>query len=64
MAITRITLDGKYLAQCQQCGEWAELHPETISADLFFETLEADFSCCGQRQSAKFILEKDAIYYH
>jgi len=64
MAITRISREGKYLAQCQQCGVWVELHPETVRADLFFEILEADFSCCGLRQSARFILEKDAIYYH
>lgn len=64
MAITRITREGQYLAQCQQCGVWVELHPETVRADLFFEILEADFSCCGLRQSARFILEKDAIYYH
>ncbi len=64
MASTRITREGKYLAQCQQCGVWVELHPETVRADLFFEILETDFSCCGLRQSASFILEKDAIYYH
>lgn len=64
MPITRITVEGEYLAQCQQCGVWVELHPKTVRADLFFEILEADFCCCGLGQSARFILEKDAIYYH
>jgi hypothetical protein len=64
MNITRITADGKYLAQCRQCGTWVELYPETTKGDIFFEVHKADFHCCGLPQTATFFLEKDTVDFH
>lgn len=63
MARTKI-VDGTYLAQCEKCGAWVELRPETREADLFFEFLHSEFQCCGLTQSAPFILEKDSNDFH
>lgn len=64
MTISSITADGKYRAQCRQCGAWVEVHPETVKADLFFEILRADYCCCGVHQSAQFTVEKDSLDFH
>ena len=64
MTVTHITKDGKYLAQCRQCGAWVELQPETAQADLFFAMRQAEFSCCGLKQVANFTEEKDEIDFH
>lgn len=64
MTITRITADGKYLAQCQQCGAWVELHPQAYGTEIFFEVLQANFDCCGLQQSATFTIEKDTLEFH
>jgi len=61
---TRITGDGKYLAQCRKCGTWREVHPQTQGSDLFFEVLEAGFQCCDLPQSATFTQEKDTLDFH
>jgi hypothetical protein len=64
MSVTKITRDGKYLAQCSICGTWIEVHPQTHKAELFFEVLEAGFQCCGRQQSATFTREKDTLDFH
>jgi len=64
MTLTRITGDGKYLAQCGKCATWLEVHPETLRTELFFEVLQAGFQCCGLQQSATFTKEKDTIDFH
>lgn len=64
MTVTRITGDGKYLAQCRKCKAWVEVHPETLRAELFFEVLQAAFQCCGLQQSATFTEEKDTVDFH
>ena len=63
-ASTRITADGRYLAQCRQCRAWVELSPEAAGAEIFFEVLQADFRCCGLHQSAVFTIEKDTWDFH
>ncbi len=64
MIATRMTDDGRYLAQCPLCGTWVEVRPATSQADLFFEVLHATFQCCGRQQSATFTKEKDALDFH
>jgi len=64
MTLTRIAGDGKFLAQCAQCGTWVEVHPAPSEADLFFEVLLASFKCCGRQQSATFTREKDTLDFH
>ncbi|MBI4643201.1 MAG: hypothetical protein HY743_05615 [Deltaproteobacteria bacterium] len=61
---TRIAGDGKYLAQCERCGTWVEVRPETFKTELFFEVLQASFHCCGLHQSATFTREKDTVDFH
>ncbi len=66
MPETKVTAAGAYLVQCRLCGAWVEVQPEnsTDPAQPFFEVLLADFCCCGLRQSATFIREKDALDFH
>lgn len=64
MTATKVSGDGKYLAQCRKCREWTEVRPETLGTELFFEVLQATFSCCGLLQSATFIKEKDTLDFH
>lgn len=64
MTLTRITAEGKYVAQCGKCAAWVEVHPEPFGTELFFEVLQAGFECCGLQQSATFNKEKDTIDFH
>ncbi len=45
--------DGKYLAQCQVCGAWTEVHP-AIGQDMSVKFWDTDFVCCDTKQSALF----------
>ncbi len=66
MADTKITADGAYLARCRKCGAWVDVNPEICPAQnqMFFEVLLADFRCCGLRQAATFVTEKDTLDFH
>jgi hypothetical protein len=64
MTVSKIAEDGKYLAQCRTCGTWLEVSPKNLSAEMFFVILEAEFYCCGLRQSATFTIEKDSVDFH
>lgn len=64
MTNTRITAEGKYLAQCFKCGTWVEVLPEPHQTELFFEVLKACFHCCDLLQSATFTREKDTVDFH
>jgi len=67
MTTTRIAADGKYLAQCRQCGAWVEVcpeHPENCRSEIFFEVFQLSFHCCGLRQVATFTIEKDTLDFH
>lgn len=67
MIITKIAVDGKYLAQCRTCGTWVEVCPESPQygqAEIFFEVFQFNFHCCGLRQSATFTIEKDTVDFH
>jgi len=64
MTLTRISGDGKYLAQCGKCGAWVEVHPQTHGTELFFEVLQAEFECCDLQQTAIFTQEKDTLDFH
>jgi flavoprotein len=67
MTMTKIAADGKYLAQCRQCGTWVEVcpdNPENCQAEVFFAVLQLTFQCCGLRQAATFTIEKDTVDFH
>ena len=64
MTLSRITATGEYLAQCEKCGIWVEVHPEIFRAELFFEELQGTFYCCGRQQVATFTKEKDTVDFH
>jgi hypothetical protein len=64
LTLTRVAEDGRYLAQCRKCGVWREIQPQTVAVETFFEILEADFFCCGLRQTASLKREKDSIDFH
>ncbi|MDP3183325.1 MAG: hypothetical protein Q8M54_10990 [Desulfobaccales bacterium] len=63
MAIGKIA-DGRFLAQCQECGKWLEVQPLSPRADSYFELWDAEFRCCGLRQTVRFTLEKDTTDFH
>ena len=65
--MTKIAVDGKYLAQCRMCGTWVEVcpeNPEYRKAEIFFEVFQLNFHCCGLLQSATFFVEKNTIDFH
>jgi hypothetical protein len=66
MADTQVTAAGNYLARCRECGAWVEVSPEDSPAQAqpFFVVLLASFYCCGLRQTATFVLEKDTVDFH
>ncbi len=55
---------GKFLAQCEECGGWQEVSPKAQRTEDYFEEWQADFRCCGRKQSARFTLEKDYLDFH
>jgi hypothetical protein len=63
MALSKIE-NGKYLAQCRECGAWREVAPEPARADSYFEFWEAEFSCCHLAQKAVFTFEKTVDDVH
>jgi len=67
MAKTKIASDGRYLAQCEKCGAWVEVdpeNPEKFIPELFFEVFQVTFHCCGLRQTATLVKEKDWLDFH
>ena len=54
----------RYLAQCQKCGTWHEVHTKDSKSETYFAYWEATFTCCGLEQQAIFIIEKDELDFH
>jgi hypothetical protein len=56
--------DGRYFAQCSECGAWHEVQPHNSGSETYFAHRQAAFSCCGREQQAIFIVEKDELDFH
>lgn len=63
MAQIRIVAGG-YEAQCQQCGAWHEVSPQLLPCETYFSHFQAEFTCCGVKQTAQLTVEKDEIDFH
>jgi len=65
MSFIKIASDGRYLARCEKCGAWVEVkaeYPANSPNELFFEVLGPP--CCGLRQTAALVREKDMLDFH
>ena len=50
--------EGRFYAQCQECGRWQQVHATAVQADLYFEYWQAVFTCCQRLQTAWITVEK------